>query len=69
MALTSRIGVVDRGHLARPAELYSLNCWRCGRDIELDTAAIVEGCALCPRCGVELEIQWRIGERTELSHG
>lgn len=41
----------------REAERLSLECHRCGREIEVDPSTVTSGHARCSQCGVSLRIE------------
>lgn len=44
----------------RLAEVYSLTCHACGRDVDLPAR---DGPARCPRCGLQIAMDWSGSKR------
>jgi DNA-directed RNA polymerase subunit RPC12/RpoP len=41
-------------------ERYKLNCWRCGREVEIQAGAANQPESReCPHCGTRLVLEWR----------
>ena len=50
--------------MSRDADAYSLQCFACGRNVEIPASRVVDGVGYCPRCDARLELRWR-AEQTE----